>query len=297
MDDTRPGVPVTVRIGQIKQPYGGYLKGTDFVKTKLGPGIEELYPDENIPPQIIGAVVDYLTKFMIGVPVNRSFPSRQVTKVIDKQLGNDNYYFDQAIKYEKTISKRGRTNGLSNKSIITAIKLAVLAFTPTYIESMDPNEHTIENVRTMVTRSLNLFDKYGVGDIETDLTFDGGYTNVVSNGNLDFKTDDTILDIHVLKTERLDKRYTLQVLMYWILGLNSYEWAIYPEIKYLAVYNPRFNILYRIETSKISKDTIKAVENDVLCLSSGFAESIYPYLRDVKPITSAEDITCTKYKK
>lgn len=293
MDDTRPGVPVTVRIRQIKQPYGGYLKGTDFVKTKLGPGIEELYPDENISPSTMGDVVDHLTKFMIGVPVDRAFHFRR-----DKQPdNNDNYYFNQAVKYENTISKRGRTNGLSNKSIIAAIKLTILVFSATEIESMDPNEHTIENVRTMVTRSLNLLDKYKADDIETDLTFDGGYTNVVSYGNSDFKTDDTILDIHVLKSERLDKRYTLQILMYWILGWYSYEWAIYPEIKYLAVYNPRFNILYRLETSKISKDTIKAVENDVLCISSGFIEPANPYLRNVKTITSAEDITCTKYKK
>ncbi|WP_421789901.1 hypothetical protein [Gardnerella sp. DNF01192] len=51
--------------------------------------------------------------------------------------------------------------------------------------------------------------------------------------------------------EKLDKDQTLQLLMYWRMGLHS----IHPEfqnIKYLGIYNPRMNKVYRIAVENIS---------------------------------------------
>lgn len=60
------GYSVTQRIKSIKQPYGGYLPRKDFVEESLGDGIEDLYDKENIHPNLVGIVVDYMTRLMSG---------------------------------------------------------------------------------------------------------------------------------------------------------------------------------------------------------------------------------------
>lgn len=61
---------VTQRISKIKQPRGGYIKPKEFEQTMLdGGGIDELHPEENVSPSLVGIAVDYLTRFMSGTSV------------------------------------------------------------------------------------------------------------------------------------------------------------------------------------------------------------------------------------
>lgn len=51
--------------------------------------------------------------------------------------------------------------------------------------------------------------------------------------------------------------------MYWRMGLHS----IYPEfdeVRYLGIYNPRQNTVYRIAVSEIPQEVISEVENTVI---------------------------------
>ena len=50
-------------------------------------------------------------------------------------------------------------------------------------------------------------------------TFEGGYTNIVSSGDGDYLTEDTLWDFKVSKEEPKSK-YTLQLLMYYIMGVS-----------------------------------------------------------------------------
>lgn len=65
-------VSVTKRIKAIKQPYGGYLPIKDFnhIQLKIE---DELHSEESISPGLIGTAVDYLTRFMLGDPVEEAF--------------------------------------------------------------------------------------------------------------------------------------------------------------------------------------------------------------------------------
>jgi len=58
-------VSVTKRIEQIKQPRGGYIPIKSFSSMELAPS-NELNPSENIPPQLIGMTVDYLTRLLLN---------------------------------------------------------------------------------------------------------------------------------------------------------------------------------------------------------------------------------------
>lgn len=93
-------------------------------------------------------------------------------------------------------------------------------------------------------------------------TFRGGYTETVNSGDGDFTTIDTIWDFKVLKGS-IEKKHTLQLLMYWRMGLNSIHLE-FNNLKYLGFYNPRLNKVYRIEVDKIPEAIINEVESEVI---------------------------------
>ena len=94
-------------------------------------------------------------------------------------------------------------------------------------------------------------------------TFEGAYTPMVSSGDGDFTTADTLWDFKVSKMP-IKKEHTLQLLMYWRMGLHS----VHPEFKdvrFLGIYNPRSNTASRLAVSDIPNDVIEQVERDVIC--------------------------------
>lgn len=114
----------------------------------------------------------------------------------------------------------------------------------------------------MIQRSLNFFDNYGP-IICDGFTFEGGYTPTVSKGDGDFLTEDTLWDFKVSKSRPTNK-HTLQLLMYWIMGMHS----IHPEfnkIKKIGFFNPRLNIVLTYDLSKLSNVIIKTIEDEVIC--------------------------------
>lgn len=249
------GVSVTQRIKQVKQPRGGYVKPKEFKPEQLGDGIDALNPDENVNPNLMGMAVDYMTRFSSGTNVAEVFRiSMEGATLIDK--------VDTAAELMVGI------NGLDDDSIVNAVKLVgfdtVFRAGPmTYrpVETINPDEATIQNTRTMVERSLHFLDVYGPKVLD-GFTFEGGYTDTVDTGDGDFTTADTLWDFKVSKMP-IKKEYTLQLLMYWRMGLHS----IHPEfqsVKYLGIYNPRTNIASRLSVADIPADVISEIEREVI---------------------------------
>lgn len=247
---------VTQRISKIKQPSGGYVKPKEFEQTIMdGGGIEDLNQEENVSPGLIGIAVDYLARFMSGTSAEEAFKiSREGAAKVQQLVLCDRLLSD--------------ISGLDDGSVCAAVKLSgfdsafragVKAYRP--VEDIEPNAQTIENIRTMVKRSLRFFEQYGPKVLD-GLTFEGGYTGYVAAGDGDFLTDDTLWDFKVSK-QKLQNKYTLQLLMYWRMGLHS----IHPEyrsVKYLGVYNPRMNVVYRLDVRKIPDEVISEVETKVI---------------------------------
>ena len=63
---------VTGKVKQTKQPRGGYINPKLF-KVEQRADKNVLNSEENINPILIGTAVDYLTRFMVGCPVNEAF--------------------------------------------------------------------------------------------------------------------------------------------------------------------------------------------------------------------------------
>lgn len=246
---------VKQRIENIKQPIGGYIKPSWFTKTSLDNCAEALNPDENIPPGIVGSTVDYLTRFLTGATVEDAF---LISKKGAENVGKTRLLNDLLSK----------VCGLNDSSIIAAVRLS--GFDVAYraasyykpVECLTPDQSTIENIRTMVERSLNFFYIFGPV-IAGGLTFEGGYTKCIGSGDGDFLTDDTLWDFKVSK-QGLQSKHTLQIFIYWRMGMHSIYREKYNNVRYLGVYNPRQNVVYRLNIDKIPEETIMAVDTKVI---------------------------------
>lgn len=252
---TTIGMSVTQRIKHVKQPRGGYIKPKEFTVVSLGDGADTLNPVENIHASLTGLAVDYMTRFMTGTPASDAF---KISLMGAQIIGETNLA-------EKMVKK---IKGLDDKSITYAIKLSgfdvcfrasIMGYKP--IQDINPDAETIANVRIMIQRSLKFFDIYGPKTLDS-FTFEGGYTDIITSGDGDFITADTLWDFKVSKMP-VKKEHTLQLLIYWRMGLHS----IYPEfwdIKYLGIYNPRTNEVSRIAVTDITQDVIDEVESTVI---------------------------------
>lgn len=254
--NTSIGCSVTQRIKQVKQPRGGYINPKIMEVIQCGDGIEALHSEENIRANLIGLAVDYLTRFMSGTPLEEAFKISFMGALI---IGEQ----------KKAEELMNDVKGLDDASIINAMKLVgfdvcfragFMGYRP--VDEIQPDAMTIDNVRVMVKRSLEFLDYYGPKVLD-GFTFEGGYTEIISSGDGDFTTSDTLWDFKVSK-DKPKKEYTLQLLMYWIMGLHS----IHPEfknIKFLGIYNPRLNCVYRLNVIQISSEVIAEVSAKVIC--------------------------------
>ncbi len=245
---------VTQRIKQIKQPRGGYIKPREFSQNQLVDSTE-LSENENIHASLVGGAVDYLTRFMIKTPVEDAF---KTTIIGGAQIGKK----EMAIYLASTVS------GLDSESISAACKL--VGFDVVYrgqpglykpVEDIQPDEDTIHNIKTLVNRNLAFLEGYGP-IIKQGFTFEGGYTNLITAGDGDFLTKDTLWDFKTSKTAPTNK-HTLQLLIYYLMGKQSIH-KEFDTVENLGIFNPRLNIVYKLPVRDIPTGVIEAVKRDVV---------------------------------
>ncbi len=255
---------VTKRIGEVKQPKGGYIKPSQFkvIQLENGKTLNEL---ENVHASIMGMTVDYLTRFMLGAGVEDAFRVSCIGAQAAAMFGNK-----AALKeIDGYLSK---IKGLDDKSIINACKCTTFdvwfrnpmgALFAKTAKDTEPDKDTVENIRIMVERSMVFFKEYGPITVD-GFTFEpNGYTETVDSGDGDFLTADTLWDFKVTQSKPTNK-HTLQLLMYWIMGQHSGK-VEFQSIKSLGIFNPRLNLVYTLDISEIPTQVIKEVESDVIC--------------------------------
>lgn len=275
---------VTHRVKSIKQPYGGYLPRKMFKHVQLEDD-HELNPEENITGSKMGMVVDYLTRLMMGATAEEAFEiSLSGAKVLDKFNGDS-----QATEYAQMLVKN--IKGLDDQSIINACRITsydvclragIEFYNPEGIYA-EPDDDTIENVVTIVNRTLNFWKEYG--PITKDgFTFEGGgYTPTIATGDGDYLTKDTLWDLKVAK-RTFNKNYSLQILVYYLMGQHSKQ-TIFDSITKIGLFNPRVNEYYILDIADIPEDTIETVETDVI----GYPD-IDDILDDAVPISTKNNL-------
>lgn len=245
---------VTQRIKEVKQPYGGYIRPRDFLGRQLIDGVQ-LYEEENVHASISGMAVDYLTRFVMGMPAEEAF---RISLAGAEIIGETR----KAYKLLRNIV------GLDDDSIINACKLVgydvcLRSGPQDYkpIREINPDDQTVFNIRTMVDRSVRFWEEYGP-ITSNGFNFEGGYTDVITSGDGDYLTEDTLWDFKVSK-DGLKTKHTLQLLVYYIMGQHSIH-SEFVGIRYLGVFNPRLNMVYTYDVSQIAQEVIGEVECDII---------------------------------
>ena len=245
---------VVGRVRNFKQPRGGYISPTKFKKTIIEDGFE-LNPVENIGAGLVGMAVDYLARYMTGTPIKDAF--------YISLLGSEKVY--EKSKAEMLISD---INGLDDKSIINACKIVgydvcyragIGAFKP--VDEIQPDNKTVENIRVMVNRFIAFIKEYGPVILD-GFGLEGGYTDIISSGDCDYMTEDTLWELKVsAKPPR--NIYTLQLLVYYLMGCHSIH-KEFLNVKKLGIFNPRLNIVYTLDIDDIDNDIILSVSSEVI---------------------------------
>ncbi|HAT4317592.1 TPA: hypothetical protein I9095_001701, partial [Clostridium perfringens] len=243
-------VSVTQRIKQIKQPRGGYIRPKEFNITILDDNIK-LNEKENIHSSLVGLAVDYMTRYSIGTPINEAFK----ISIMGASIIGESKFAQKLIE---------EIEGLDDNSIVNACKLVgydvccragIIGYKP--VQNINPDKDTIDNIRYMIKRSLKFIEIYGP-IIKDGFTFEGGYTNLVSKGDGDFLTKSTLWDFKV-STKNPTNAHTLQLLMYYLMGINSTNEKYFKDVEKLGIFNPRLNSVYLLEIKKISSEIIKEI--------------------------------------
>lgn len=236
---------------------------------------------ENIPSSLTGIVVDYLVRlfaqegeitieklinaFVVslkGFDIYNTIKTKYKTKNVVEDVTEKQYW-----DWIKSIVDAGSIS--EDIVIICACKIACfdvwfrnpMAAIFNDFEIPSPNKTTIELIRKMVYRALNFFK---VNPITMDgFTFKGGYTDKITAGDGDFITNNTLWDMKVSVKEPT-KDHSLQVLIYWRMGLHSINKKEFEKIKYLGIINPRLGLLWTISVKDIPQEIIEIVDRDII---------------------------------
>lgn len=240
----------------ITQPYGGYLpvKTLRVFSFDDGKMVDDSSPEYSAFASMQGMAVDYLTRIMSGCSLQNAFS----VPLMGAHMVSESDAAEELLK---------QIRGLDHDSILAACRLTNydVAFrrgADFYTASVsDPTESIIHNIQIMVQRGLAFLALHSPV-ICAGVTFEGGYTSLVSSGDADFLTSDGLWDFKVTRNAHSTAE-TLQILMYYIMGIHS----IHPEFKTiqtLGLFNPLKNESYEIALQDIPDKVFQSVSHDVL---------------------------------
>lgn len=242
----------------IRQPKGGNLSPDLFQTIKL-PLTENIHVD-SLDSQLTGIAVDYLVRFVEGDSALKAFDislkgarnvgeepqARNMVLSLNRQLDDD------------TISTAYRLCGYD-----VAYRRAPIYYRP--VQNIVVSKQVIVNIRSLAKRTVSFLDEHG-GITESEVTFEGAYNEILSSGDCDFLTKHALWDLKVSKRWHLNSHYTLQLLLYYILGTQSIHKERFKSIKYLGIINPLAGVAYQLNIDSVAdfKDIVDTVCHEVI---------------------------------
>lgn len=251
----RDPMAVTTRIRMVDQPPEGLLPLSLFGRTPL-PDRMALHPRsmETVAPDIVGLYVDYMTRIAMGTPKRVAF---RIPMLGARLVGQGEYA-------ESLLSRMVDFAFPSARAACLLLDFdAASRRGPQYWRPrrMVPDVATYFNLTRMVARSRVFFDEYGPVVWE-GFDFEGGYTDRITSGSGDFLTGDTLWDFKVSGYPP-NPGYTLQLLIYWRMGLHSVH-PEYQSIRRLGFFNPRRNEVWLLDVDRIPPELIDWTDRELI---------------------------------
>ena len=255
------GVSIIERLKQVEQPKDGFLPINTFTTKQLKFDNDTL-AKENINPIIINTAVKYLVRLQAAGEINKFFVYAKIAAT-DQDKNNK---VEDLIKHIYP--------GLTNLSIVSMIKIMPY-YLYTALDAAEYNkllpqlsvdnisQDTINDIRIMTKRTLNLFVKYPAL-VGIDLDFLKEFTNKINSGTCDYLTDQAVWLVLTDKTETISPKVTLHALINYLMGLHAKWHDDFAKVKFLGIYNARTDTVYQLKVSDIDPKVIKTVNTKVI---------------------------------
>lgn len=284
---------VTDIVKVVSQPVKGYLPISNFEVKELGGDILQC----DIQPILIGKCVDSVLRLIVNTEPEVVFRS--------SVIGYENrvQYFANSFSYcgnTEVVSKeiRDEDGKFNVYSLISRIKPLIESYdiyrlfivvltihqydiweydyyyisSRSTIDSSRPKYYKKSDIRVLVEMYKRLLS-WLCTMLEKGVIFDykfypDGYTDKVKYGVGDFVCANTLFDLKCIKGEP-NKRHTLQLLMYYIMGIHSNN-KLYKNVRYLGIYSPITNKVWSIDINTIPKELINKVGCEVIGYNEPF---------------------------
>ena len=210
-----------------------------------------LHSTINVPGRIIGLVVDYLFRYISTGDARKAFAISLWGSDIAEERESAEFLLSQI-------------KGVDERSVVSAINLVTYDFwfrdgVPFRFDN-DPlsiDKSAIEYIEILLQRCIHFLEKHGPVT-KAGLFFHGAFTPIIQSGDGDFMTESTIWDMKV-SDKRATNKQSLQVLIYYLLGLHSDDKEQYRTIKNIGIFNPLLNRTYLFALDQLSDKTIDEI--------------------------------------
>ena len=246
---------VTTRIRMVGQPPGGLLPLSLFDHVPLADR-KSLYPRsmETVPPDLAGLYVDYMTRVAMDTPVRVAFH----VPLLGARLVGQGEYAESLLSRVTDFSPASARAACLLLDFDAASRRGPQYWRP---RRMVPDDATYFNLTRMVARSRAFFDEYGPV-VWDGFDFEGGYTDRITSGSGDFLTADTLWDFKV-SSYRPNPMYTLQLLVYWRMGLHSVH-DEYRMVRRLGFFNPRRDEVWLLDVDRIDGRLVDWTDHELI---------------------------------
>lgn len=246
---------VTTRIRMVGQPPGGLLPLSLFDHMPLADRMG-LHPRsmETVAPDLAGLYVDYMTRLAMGASKRVAFRIPLLGARLVNRTGEAEALLARIVDF---------TAPSARAACLLLDFDAASRRGPQYWKPrrMVPDDATYFNLTRMVARSRAFFDEYGPV-VWDGFDFEGGYTDRITSGSGDFLTADTLWDFKV-SSYRPNPMYTLQLLVYWRMGLHSVH-DEYRMVRRLGFFNPRRDEVWLLDVDRIDDRLVDWTDHELI---------------------------------
>lgn len=266
------------------QPHGGFIPPKDMTVEPLDDEVSNNYEYlvemsckmGSLRPQSLGLVFDYLlrTEMALIAGENASDAILNTFKVsfMGASLANK---MDDARKlalklfdlYQKKKRDRKKIAQVASELVVYDAVFRAGYYNPD-AEKPKVNDGDKNALDLMLgATECYLLEKEQLTSLGFGFTAIGAENVAPSDGDL--LTKDSVIDIKCSVNEPTSK-HTLQLLLYYILGLHEQPDAFKP-LKYVKILNPRLGRIYSYEIAKVDVESLKHIESEIM----GYKKSVF----------------------
>lgn len=224
------------------QPEGGYINIGKFKTINLGGKFID-QSIENVAPRYMGTVVELMCR---TVRLNDKCAAfRQQLKTISI-LGKSEEY----TKAEQGRKLLANIVGLDSESIRSAFELVQryhivsTCIHPGNDELVIPTFDSVANAGEMIERCIRFTKRIGIKEYGYQLKSN----TFLGNAECDMVSDNMLCDVKVSSYCGVTEKYSLQLFIYYLMYIKNGG----DNIKYLSVYNPRYNMIWYLDLDDMS---------------------------------------------